>query len=101
MEIPPNGFYYHYKHEPDGTFNDHAYEVVGLARNTEDDAFYVMYRPLYDSSYIGKANVFVRPLGMFMEEVTALGKSLPRFEQITDTELISKLSESKIQMYGA
>jgi hypothetical protein len=100
MEIPPNGFYYHYKHDPNGDFNNFSYEVSGLARHTEDSIYYVMYRPLYESAYIGQANFFIRSLKDFMEEITALGKNMPRFEQITDTDLISKLTEIKTKMYG-
>lgn len=35
-KIPEKGFYYHYKHDPKGEFNNYAYEVVGLGLHTED-----------------------------------------------------------------
>ena len=36
--VPEPGFYYHYKHNPNGPVNDYAYEVVGVGFHTEDDA---------------------------------------------------------------
>jgi hypothetical protein len=42
----------------------------------------------------------VRPLHMFLEEVTKDGKTFPRFREITDPELIEKLKEKKEELYG-
>lgn len=37
-KVPEVGFYYHYKHDPTGSVNNYAYEVVGVGFHTEDDA---------------------------------------------------------------
>ncbi len=47
--FPEKGFYYHYKHDPHGKKYNYMYEVVGIARNTEENTFTVLYRPLYES----------------------------------------------------
>ncbi|HVX90720.1 MAG TPA: DUF1653 domain-containing protein [Candidatus Paceibacterota bacterium] len=96
MELPENGFYYHYKRDP----AKGEYEVVGVARNTEDGSYLVLYRPLYDSEFLGELQHFARPLEMFMEDVTKDGITLPRFTKITDPERIEKLKEIRKQMYG-
>jgi hypothetical protein len=99
METPANGFYYHYKHDPSGAFNNYAYEVCGVARHSEDKSFLVMYRPLYESEWLAPATMCIRPLEMFMEDVSVDGKTLLRFARITDPELISKLEVIQKEMY--
>ena len=34
---PEPGFYYHYKHDPDGPLNNYAYYIYGVGHHTEDD----------------------------------------------------------------
>ncbi|WP_158771447.1 DUF1653 domain-containing protein [Paraglaciecola sp. L1A13] len=65
------GKYRHYKG------ND--YEVIGVARHSEDESELVVYRPLY-----GERGLWVRPLSMFLEFVEIDGESIPRFARITD-----------------
>lgn len=65
----PTGKYRHYKG------ND--YEVVGVATHSETHEPMVVYRPLY-----GERALWVRPLAMFMEDVTVDGKTFPRFAKI-------------------
>ena len=65
MTVEP-GRYRHYKG------ND--YEVVGIARHSETDEEFVVYRPLYSEK-----GLWVRPLGMFMETVEVDGLIQPRF----------------------
>ena len=65
------GKYRHYKG------ND--YEVIGVARHSEDESELVVYRPLY-----GERGLWVRPLSMFLEFVEIDGESTPRFARITD-----------------
>ena len=60
-------------------FKGGEYEVVGVARHSETDDRYVVYRPLY-----GAADLWVRPLAMFAETVTHDGQAVPRFERIAD-----------------
>ena len=98
---PENGFYYHYKHTSDD-INNYAYEVVGVGHHTEDEVTnFVIYRPLYESSVYLAGKMFdVRPLEMFMEEVTKDGKTFPRFQKITDPEICAKLEKLKQEMYA-
>ncbi len=108
--VPEKGFYYHYKHQSDGEVNNYAYEVVGVGFHTEDDArpgeeHFVIYRPLYEASVytaskdLGIDGFDARPLKMWMGEVEKDGKTFPRFQKITDPEVIAKLEEIKNDMY--
>ena len=65
----PTGKYRHYKG------ND--YEVIGVATHSETREPMVVYRPLY-----GEMGLWVRPLKMFMEDVTVDGKTVPRFAKL-------------------
>ncbi len=87
-QVPENGFYYHYKHDPLKPVNDYAYEVVGVGCHTEDDC-----RP-------EDANMVVyRPLEMWMGDVTKDGKTCKRFQKITDSAVITQLEEIREKMY--
>src|SRR3990167_6672451 len=90
--VPEPGFYYHYKHDPNGLLNNYAYEVLGVGFHTEDDCrqgeeHFVSYRPLYESSVykasqeLGIACFDNRPLEMWMGEVEKDGQSIPRFKK--------------------
>ncbi|MBX4210967.1 DUF1653 domain-containing protein [Candidatus Parcubacteria bacterium] len=104
-KIPEKGFYYHYKHDPKGAFNNYAYEFVGVGCHTEEDcdprdANMVVYRPLYEASVYKAGKLFdLRPLEMWMGDVTKDGKTFKRFQKITDSALIKKLEEIKQKMY--
>lgn len=63
------GRYRHYK--------GNEYEVTGIARHSETEEEMVVYRILY-----GDRSLWVRPLGMFMENVQVNGRMVPRFEYI-------------------
>jgi hypothetical protein len=82
------GFYKHYKHDQEGASLNYFYEVVGIAKGTEDESMHVICRPLYESEFLGEAQFFSRPLSMFIEEVVVEGKRMPRFERITDPEIV-------------
>lgn len=99
--IPENGFYYHYKHDPKGEVNNYAYEVVGIGHHTENDTdFFVIYRPLYESTVYKMGKFFdVRPVDMFMEEVVKNGEVFPRFQKIIDQKIIAELENIKNKMY--
>lgn len=105
MDLPKPGFYYHYKHDPLGEFNNYAYEVVGVGHHTEisddENSLFVIYRPLYESAFVYQnGKMFdVRPLKMFMEEVEKEGEKKKRFTEIADPEIIKKLQMKKNQMY--
>jgi hypothetical protein len=100
--IPKKGFYYHYKHDPKGSVNNYAYEVMGVGSHTEEDeTFMVVYRPLYETASVYQAGKHfdLRPLPMFMEEVTKDGKTHSRFTPITDQSTLDELQEIKKKMY--
>ncbi|HEV7701833.1 MAG TPA: DUF1653 domain-containing protein [Candidatus Paceibacterota bacterium] len=100
--IPEKGFYYHYKHNPQGSVNNYAYEIMGIGSHTEEDeTFFVVYRPLYESSLYMAGKFFdVRPIEMFLEEVSKDGRTFPRFTKITDTKVVTELEKIKEEMYN-
>ncbi len=61
------GRYRHYKG------ND--YEVIGVAKHSENESELVVYRPLY-----GEGRLWVRPLEMFTETVEVEGQTVSRFQ---------------------
>ncbi|WP_026376798.1 DUF1653 domain-containing protein [Aestuariibacter salexigens] len=65
MTVKP-GKYRHYK--------GNEYEVIGVARHSEDESELVVYRPCY-----GERGLWARPLEMFVEQVIVDGQSVPRF----------------------
>jgi hypothetical protein len=103
--VPDNGFYYHYKHDPNGPVGNYAYEVVGVGCHTEDDCrpedvHMVVYRPLYEDSVYTLGKLFyLRPLHMWVEDVTKDGKTFPRFQKINDPEVIAELETIREEMY--
>lgn len=105
-KVPEKGFYYHYKHSAGKALNDYAYEVVGVGVHSEDDcrpedSNMVVYRPLYEAAVFKAGKLFdLRPLEMWMGDVTKDGKTFPRFQKITDAKLIAALNKIKTQMYG-
>jgi hypothetical protein len=105
MQTPEKGFYYHYKHDPAKDLFNYAYEVFDYGMHTElhDDpnGEMVIYRPLYEAFVYKKGKWFdVRPMPMFLEEVTKDGKTFPRFQKITDPEIIKKLEQKRDEMYS-
>ena len=72
-KLPETGYYYHFKHDPDGPLNNYAYYIYGVGHHTEDDcptedAFMQVYRPLYEEAYAYRnGGLFdLRPLHMFL-----------------------------------
>ncbi len=63
--VPP-GSYRHYK--------GGRYEVIGVARHSETEEEYVVYRALS-----GAGGLWIRPKAMFLETVTVDGVEQPRF----------------------
>ena len=87
---PEPGFYYHYKHDPDGPLNNYAYYIYGVGHHTEDDcrpedAFMQVYRPLYEEAYAYRnGGMFdLRPLYMFYRPAILNGNEVQRFAKIT------------------
>jgi hypothetical protein len=67
----PPGRYRHYK--------GGEYEVLGAARHSETLEPLVVYRPLYNAS-----GLWVRPHGMFFEDVDHEGTRQPRFARVPE-----------------
>ena len=58
-------------------YKGNDYEVLGVATHSEDESQLVVYRPLY-----GKMDLWVRPLGMFTEQIEVNGETIKRFTYI-------------------
>ena len=67
MIIP--GRYRHYKGQ--------EYEVLGVARHSETEEEFVVYRALY-----GEYGLWVRPAAMFLETVQVAGQACQRFQYL-------------------
>ena len=65
------GRYRHYKGKD--------YDVLGVARHSETEEEYVVYRQLY-----GEGGLWIRPLGMFLESVTIGETVVPRFRRLEE-----------------
>ena len=65
------GRYRHYKG------ND--YDVLGVAKHSETDEEFVVYRALY-----GERGLWIRPAAMFLETVLVEGSPRPRFQRLSD-----------------
>ena len=63
------GKYEHYK--------GGQYEVLGIAKHSENLEELVVYKALY-----GDGELWVRPLKMFLEDVDFKGKRVPRFKYV-------------------
>ena len=100
MNTPEKGFYYHYKHDPNGSVNNYSYEVISVGTHTETHEKFVIYRSLYQTETQGGANYWLRPLEMFVENVEKEGKTFPRFKKITDPDIIAELEKIRDEMYG-
>lgn len=70
--VKVGGKYRHYKGS--------EYEVVDVVLHSETFEEMVLYRPLYETG----ANLWVRPLKLFLSEVEVNGKKVKRFELMDD-----------------
>jgi len=66
------GRYRHFK-------NGLEYEVLGVARHSETEEEFVVYRALY-----GEQGLWIRPTAMFLETVMVEGLPCPRFQRLPD-----------------
>jgi|GEM_PF-284757 len=113
-KVPELGFYYHYKHDPNGSVNNYAYDVIGVGFHTEvetarpGEEHFVMYRPLYKEASVYKASQQLgvpcfdsRPLEMWMGDVAVKegGPIVPRFKKISDPAVIAQLEKIRDEMY--
>ena len=69
LQTIPCGRYRHFK--------GNEYEVIGIARHSEDESPLVVYRALY-----GEHGLWVRPADMWNETVERDGRTCRRFEII-------------------
>ena len=60
-------------------FKGREYEVIGIARHSEDLSPLVVYRKLYDD-----LSLWVRPADMWHETVVRDGKTCTRFVRVDD-----------------
>jgi len=60
-------------------FKGNLYEVQDIARHSETQDEYVVYRALY-----GERGLWIRPLAMFEEIIERDGRTFPRFEFLRD-----------------
>lgn len=65
------GRYRHYKGKD--------YEVLGVARHSETEEEYVVYRQLY-----GEGGLWIRPMTMFSESISVDGELVPRFRRLEE-----------------
>lgn len=100
ISIPVKGVYYHYKHDPNGEINNFAYEVLGVAQDTETGKFSVVYKPLYKIKSQEPIDFFVRPLKMFNEEIEVSSKLVRRFSLVTDLTTLRLIREAALIELG-
>jgi 4a-hydroxytetrahydrobiopterin dehydratase len=63
-------------------FKGKNYEVLVVARDSENLEKYVVYKALYNSPEFGEGAFWTRPLRNFLEEVEVDGQKVKRFEFI-------------------
>jgi hypothetical protein len=68
------GRYRHYK--------GNEYEVLGVAKHSETEEEFVVYRQLY-----GARALWIRPTAMFAETVLVEGRPRPRFQLLEEPPL--------------
>ena len=78
--IPP-GVYRHYK--------GNMYEVVGFAKHSETLEDMVVYKALY-----GEGGTWVRPLSMWNNPIEVDGKTVKRFEYVSESGKQNELAEA-------
>lgn len=66
-------------------FKGNHYEVLAIARHSEDESPMVVYKALY-----GDGGVWVRPASMWNETVTREGKTYRRFYRLDRIERVEK-----------
>lgn len=62
-------------------FKGREYEVIGIARHSEDESPLVVYRKLYDD-----LSLWVRPADMWNEEVVRDGRTYIRFMRMDEPD---------------
>ncbi|MBR3928034.1 MAG: DNA helicase RecQ [Clostridia bacterium] len=79
MTYPKKGKYRHFK--------GGEYELLYIARHSENDEPMVVYRALYEGGETPNGDgIWVRPLSMWTEQVTRDGKTFPRFSYVGEED---------------
>lgn len=81
--LQPGTIYRHYKSRG---WNNHTYEIVGIAKHSENSEELVIYRPLFhveEKLWLYGYNFAARPLSMWNEVVEWGWKQVSRFTLIT------------------
>lgn len=60
-------------------FKGNYYQVLHIARHSENEELMVVYQPQY-----GDNDIWVRPLAMFDETIERNGKTVKRFSYVGD-----------------
>jgi hypothetical protein len=71
MEELRIGRYRHYKGQ--------TYLVLGVARHSETFEEFVVYQAEY-----GDKSIWIRPIAMFIEQITLNGQQMPRFKFVDE-----------------
>ena len=66
-------------------FKGNEYEVIGIAKHSEDESPMVVYRALY-----GEGGLWIRPASMWNETVERAGKTYKRFYRLDLIERVEK-----------
>jgi len=64
-------------------FKGNFYQVLHIAKHSENEEWMVVYLPLYDNE-LGQRDVWVRALSMFDETIERDGKTFKRFTYVDD-----------------
>ncbi len=75
----------HWRHYKSTGWDNHSYEVIGIARHSETHEDMVVYRPLYtpeEWNWVYWYDFAVRPLSLWYDIVEYKGKQVQRFTQI-------------------
>lgn len=75
-----------YKHYKSTGGLDHLYIMRGIAKHSETDELLVVYEALYTSEWLidSKSDFTVRPIEMFTGKVEIDGKTMQRFELVSN-----------------
>ena len=64
-------------------FKGNYYQVLHIAKHSENEEYMVVYLPLYDDAQ-GNREIWVRHLAMFDETIERNGKNLKRFAYVNE-----------------
>lgn len=73
-----------YRHYKSTGWDDYTYEIIDIAKHSENWEILVIYKPLYitHDSRLWEATLIARPLSMREEELVYNGNMVKRFTKI-------------------